>query len=439
MRTRTRGKKTPPTHAVPPTESGGLPWLWSLVVLATHLLAYCGTLFPSIPGGDATELIFNGCQLSVPHPPGYPLFTLIEWAFIEGLGRLGGYPPAYCANLAAAVLSAFAAWLLFLTVAEITDGNVAAATVASVLFGSGKLVWFYSIQAEVFSLNNLLVCAIFFLTARYARRVGSGDLLAYCGAFVCGLALTNQHTAVFYVVPCALYVYWAGRRRLLDWRRTTILILAFGAGLSPYAYLFLAPGLGRPGSWGDTSNLGGFLTHLLRREYGTFRLFSGTEAEGNNLLVGLGRYVESSFGEDCGAGLILAALGAASCLLSRDFGRGRGAIACVLACFCFYTVTFHYLANLPLSSKLHLGVHARFWMQSHAALYVVAGAGLARVMELLGGGARAIKSGAEGGLVPLCVLLIALMFGSRYKAMDESENRVLHRAFSEILTKFPEK
>ena len=86
MRTRTRGKKTPPTHAVPPTESGGLPWLWSLVVLATHLLAYCGTLFPSIPGGDATELIFNGCQLSVPHPPGYPLFTLIEWVFIEGPG-----------------------------------------------------------------------------------------------------------------------------------------------------------------------------------------------------------------------------------------------------------------------------------------------------------------------------------------------------------------
>ena len=422
----------------------GIPWLWSCAVFVAHLLAYSGTLFPSIPGGDATELIFNGCQLSVPHPPGYPLFTLIEWVFIRIFGAIG-YNPAYCANLAAAFLGSLAACFLFLAVAEITDGHVAPSIVASVLFGSSRLVWLYSIQAEVFSLNNLFASALFFLSARYSKsenkRCSTG--LAYLGSFLCGLALTNQHTIVFYVATCACFVYYEGFETLFNPKRTLVLVLAFAAGLSPYAYLFLAPGFGEPGSWGDTSTVSGFLTHLLRREYGTFRLFSGADAEGNNLLLGLWRYWEAATGDDYGVGVVLAAAGVLSCLAGKC--ASRRPILLVFGSFCFYTVTFHHLANLPLSSELHLGVHARFWMQSHVALHILAGAGMSAICKNVVGrvglsqtaGSGRPRAGADDPLLPLAVLLAALTIGARHRSMDESGNYVIRDAFRDVLDKFP--
>ncbi|QDZ19832.1 DUF2723 domain-containing protein [Chloropicon primus] len=414
-----------------------LPWLWSFVVFGIHLVVYAGTLFPSISGGDATELVFNACQLSVPHPPGYPLFTMIEWVFIKALGAMGKNP-AYCANLAAAFLGALAVFFLFLTVAEITDGDLASAVVASVIFGSSRLVWMYSIQAEVFSLNNLFACALFFLTARYARpgdKAGRKGL-AYFGSFLCGLALTNQHTIVFYVVTCVCFVYWQGFKTLFTPRCSLILAAAFLAGLSPYAYLFLAPGFGEPGSWGDTSTVGGFLTHLLRREYGTFRLFSGNDAQDNNLLLGLARYWEAATSEDYGLAAFLAGVGVV--LGSFCHKRSRAGIACVFFAFCFYTVTFHYLANLPLSSELHLGVHARFWMQSHVGLHILAGAGISCVFKAAGSFAGSKRVLDQATLLPLSMLLVAILFGSKYKTMDESENYIIYNAFRDILGTFPQ-
>ena len=46
--------------------------------LAT-LAVYASTLFPSAAGGDASEFAFVACDASVPHPPGYPTFTMMAW------------------------------------------------------------------------------------------------------------------------------------------------------------------------------------------------------------------------------------------------------------------------------------------------------------------------------------------------------------------------
>jgi hypothetical protein len=49
------------------------------------------------------------------------------------------------------------------------------------------------------------------------------------------------------------------------------------AGLMPYVYLPLAGREAAFGAWGEVDTWDGFLTHFLRKEYGTFRLYSGNE------------------------------------------------------------------------------------------------------------------------------------------------------------------
>ena len=49
------------------------------------------------------------------------------------------------------------------------------------------------------------------------------------------------------------------------------------------------------GGWGDQSDFTGFKRHFLREEYGTFRLFSGNEQRGDQLMLALKMYVNVTF------------------------------------------------------------------------------------------------------------------------------------------------
>ena len=49
-------------------------------------------------------------------------------------------------------------------------------------------------------------------------------------------------------------------------------------GLSPYLYLVLRASIHAADGWGDQRSISGFLTHFLRREYGTFVLASEWES-----------------------------------------------------------------------------------------------------------------------------------------------------------------
>src|SRR5437588_516850 len=42
---------------------------------------YLRTLAPSVPPGDSPDLITAAVVLGVPHPPGYPLFTILGHLF----------------------------------------------------------------------------------------------------------------------------------------------------------------------------------------------------------------------------------------------------------------------------------------------------------------------------------------------------------------------
>lgn len=455
-------RHSPPPPPSPPQPSPTLqppittsPYLTTTAFLITFSV-YALTASRSIPGGDATELATAACQLGVAHPPGYPLFTILTHIIIKLLRPFTAV--AHAANLASCLYGAIASTSVYLATQAMSTSSsdslssAAASFAASAAFAFSPLTWQYSIQSEVFALNNALCALLFYLVAKH-----DGTFLhTLLGATVCGLAACNQHTSVFYLAPCILFVatFRNGHSpQFTTFFRTYHLPAAavgFALGLLPYAYLPLASPKGLPGSWGDTASMHGFLTHVLRREYGTFRLFSGLEATEGRFLRGIRLYAEHTVAETFGVGIVLAVgavIDAAIQVLRSyitDEARTNTATKTTtkttnsaptllaFASLVLYIVVFHYLANLPIENPLHLGVQMRFWMQADVTVYVLAGVGLARLVSSI----PARKRGAFASFVVFATLLLPAM---RYQPNDESSNTAFHTYARTILDPLPHK
>ena len=144
------------------------------------------------------------------------------------------------------------------------------------MFGFSPLIWQYAVTAEVFPMNTFFAALLCYCTIRFART--HSFQVALLGAFLCGLALCNQHTIVLFQAPLILWIMWLLRRYIYH-RPLSIIYLgiAFLCGLLPYIYLPTAALL-KPshGSWGHVTDMNGFLHHFLRKDYGTFQLYSGS-------------------------------------------------------------------------------------------------------------------------------------------------------------------
>ena len=180
---------------------------------------------------------------------------------------------AWRSNFLASLCASGAGTLVHLTAVELT-GSTAAGVVAVSLFSFARLQWLYSITGEVFALNNLLVAALLYQLVRYCREPCRSR--ACLLAFSSGLALSNQHTTVLFIVVIAPYVLWAGRATLLTPGNLARLTASALLGLAPYAFMVWSASTNTAKlTWGDQSTIQGFLKHLLRQEYGTFSLAKG--------------------------------------------------------------------------------------------------------------------------------------------------------------------
>src|SRR6266567_2018787 len=188
-----------------------IPWFrtelfCTSAVFLVALLLYCCTLAPTVTLTDSGELIVVAHGLGVAHPPGVPLWIML--AHLASLVPLGNV--AVRINFASALFAALASAMLTLVVAELmivasyltapkrrgkraqrskktapyagwggNDENsgvgrlltLAPAIGAGLLMGFSRTLWSYATIAEVYSLNTLLIFAIFFLMLRWRRGI----------------------------------------------------------------------------------------------------------------------------------------------------------------------------------------------------------------------------------------------------------------------------
>jgi len=222
-----------PAHAAMPA--------WApLAAFLIPLVAYLATMPPDITFEDA-GIFASACWTGgLPHPPGYPLHTLLCVPTAR-LGDLLSMSPAQGAALLSALANAAAAaTLAWVFHQHFRDAPFAVAVALAYAFGMHS--WSQAIIPEVYSLNAFLFAAALALTLRY-RQCGR-LVFAYAAALAAGLGLSNHWPLFLAAAPACLFLLLAAPGRLLALLRPgplAICVALLAAGLLPYARLFFVP------------------------------------------------------------------------------------------------------------------------------------------------------------------------------------------------------
>jgi hypothetical protein len=275
----------------------------ALAFLALYLTTLCQTVF----WYDSAEYATAAAVLGIPHPPGYPLYTLI--------GHLFTYlplEPAVAVNLMSAVFAATAVGLGYGLLRELGADRIAAVVGASSL-GASRLFWSQAVIAEVYTPAVAALTAVTWLVVR-GRRLERDRLIVF-GAVVAGLSL-GLHLSI---ATCGLGLAFlvasrgcSGLRQLLSrhhLRRRATLALACLAGAAAgsliFLYLPLRARMQPELNFGDPSSWRQLKWHLTG---GNYKNWFGDIDLGERA----GRIAELFYDQLLIGGIAVAAIGAAS-------------------------------------------------------------------------------------------------------------------------------
>lgn len=271
-----------------------------LLILGVYLVS----LSPAFHPDDSAETITAGATLSIQHPPGYPLHSLLgRLAVLAGPGPAAfniNSLAAFCASLAI-VLAACLLYALGREFAPWESGRTSLGLFA--LGGAAALactqtLWFQATIAKggIYTLNLALSLAtlLALLKVRDAGLLCPVEQLrgqgAYAGGgFGCGcpdpralrlaglcfgLALANHWTSQVVLLPGYALLLAEPRWRRQGWPSPLSLLriavwpaLFALMGVALYAYLAVRTRLGAPLVWGDAGTWKGLLWIFTRSQY----------------------------------------------------------------------------------------------------------------------------------------------------------------------------
>lgn len=247
-----------------------LEWRGFWIVAWIAFSIYLFTLAPDVTMEDSGEFLTAAYHWGVPHPPGYPIWTISANLFSH-LIPFGGV--AWKVNMMSAFYGALAAGMTSLIVSKVArrlldmemlrdfqiadvsrDGlGLMAGIVSGLILAFIDTMWSQAVITEVYTMNNFFFTALCLLVLRWfdAPRQWRWPCLI---AFVFGLGITNHQTLMvcapaflfaMYVADVALYVNVApiagAACCVLAWKGSFQFLWIFGGGfLLHYAWLMLS-------------------------------------------------------------------------------------------------------------------------------------------------------------------------------------------------------
>jgi hypothetical protein len=382
-----------------------------VLAIACAAVAYACTLAPSVGAGDSGELILAANALGVPHPPGYPLWTL--------LARLATLLPwgevAWRVNALSAALASLGAGLFYF-LARRVGLRALGAGIATALYAGSTIVWGIAVETEVYALVAIffLLLALFAFRARSAHTAGvRSDALFF---FTAGLSILVHQTLLF---PAAILGGWVLARRASP-RRAAVAACWTLLGASLVLFLPIRWAAHPAFFWGGEAGWRGVMDGLLRRSYGAIRQNPLSASLALDELLAIGLCLVRALGIP-GALLVLGGAwrGGRSRGQTRIVAAASGSIAVALLSLVAFTPDAEHVAQI-----------APFLIPVVASAAVLAGAG---VDAILARGSKWYRRSAAG-MVAALVLATLVSHG---RECDRSEFRLAERYGRDLFRDLP--
>jgi len=257
-------------------------WVGAIVFLLT-LGVYVKTMAPTVSFWDCGEFIATAYTMSIPHPPGAPLYVLIGRVFtLFPFGEV-----AARINFMSALSSALAIWCVYLTTAALGRkalggqslktfgdnrdiGVIAGAAVAALTLAFSYTQWYNASEAEVYGYSILFTCLGLWLIV-YWDGTGHGqenDRWLFAIAYLFGLG-GGLHMLCLLTIPSLLILAWFSDSRL---QRLIVQLIGLGV-IGFVAMLLLGPGT--PSNAVIVLGLLGLLYYLYGQDRRLFYLLLG--------------------------------------------------------------------------------------------------------------------------------------------------------------------
>ena len=208
--------------------------LMAIFVLVFTFLIYLDTMAPTVSFWDCGEFIAVSNTLSVPHPPGSPLYLLLG-RVISLLPFNGGaaldpllnepqfHTIAYRINMLSPLATAFSNMFLFLIIVRLVvewRGKIKDNADRWIAYGGGLIGslaiafsdshWFNAVEAEVYAMSIFFTAIVVWLILKWSEKVdegGAGSRYILIISYMMGLAISVHMLNLLTIPFIALIMY----------------------------------------------------------------------------------------------------------------------------------------------------------------------------------------------------------------------------------------
>jgi hypothetical protein len=265
-----------------------LNFVLHLALFIGAVLLYTLTLHGDVQPADSGEFQIAAITLGIPHPPGYPLFTMLGWLFAQV--PIGS--PFARVSFLSVIASSLTLVVVSLTVQQVAFAGesekvrkgesgkghrtfslsllltFSAGIVAALALGLSTTFWAQATTTNIRSLTALFTALMLFVSARvYATRKAS-TLIWFAVAF--GFGIGHHVSLVFVGVVLGVFVLmeiWRGEERSQLRRVVPRAVLAFLLTQLVWLYLPLRDAAGARFAPGNLTTLDGLLFHIFARGF----------------------------------------------------------------------------------------------------------------------------------------------------------------------------